>query len=220
MLTRSSSTMLRRLAARSFSSKSALQTPPASLCWTDVWSFTDQERLRCSSDGTTVRRAGDTTAAALGGLVLSDLDTWSVSVAARGSSIMIGLAEGSDDADSNPWLGRAWGLALWSGRLFESDSMTELCKRAQLAHPRPNAPGGASHSLSETLVRMRFDGAAGSIRFSAREDAWVSGVDRVAPSLRPWVLFVGPGGNDDAVKLVAATKVLRQETTEPTEMGR
>ena len=48
--------------------------------------------------------------------MLSDLDTWSVSVAARGSSIMIGLAEGSDDADSNPWLGRAWGLALWSGR--------------------------------------------------------------------------------------------------------
>jgi len=185
--------------------------PLERLGWTDVWAYHDQLRLRCSADGLTVQRSEPVTCAALGAPVLTD-GSHIVDINARGTRLIIGMAETTEDAHADtslPWNQRAWGLAMWSGRLFEFDSLTAL-GAAALEHPRPNAYSVDDADTSQTsTVRIRFDATKGSLHFTANNERWKShvpsGVGRV---VRPWVLFAGAGSPCDAVRLVATQRLV------------
>lgn len=188
------------------------------LRWTDVYSESDSQRLRASSDGTVVRRSEEGTYAALAHPLYNSRHH--VSIEAMGSRMLIGVAEADPDAPldvsaigASPWHRRAWGLALWNGQLFECSSMTALDERAARALPSlevdsHHAPVAALES--STVVRITIDALSGSLRFVARNGEWTSSITTPpGRTYRPWVLFAGPGAPTDAVRLVASADLIQ-----------
>lgn len=207
-----------RASARSFSTT---RTKPR-LCWTDVYAEQDKFRLRSSSDGLLLQRSEPVTCAALGAPVYTGRHQ--VSIEAKGTSLIVGLAEAlpgatqhrvddkpldPDNNKNNPWTRKAWGVALWSGRLFECDSMTALSEQVAQAYPRPDAPVLSEEDMATpTDVRISVDTKTGTLRFVSRGGEWVSTIKATPGPLRPWVLFAGPGQPSDNIRLVASADVL------------
>ncbi len=131
-----------------------------------------------------MRRHPLTPAAALCGPAALKEGAHEVTLALRGSSLLVGVAEVETAPSIWPWRRRAWGMTAWDGQLVRCPTMLD-----GPLPPTGQTPAMHSFCVDEVTVTLRIDTVRRRVVFLRNGSTVGAHVCVPAAALCPWALF-------------------------------